>query len=1064
MRKTPVLAAVSAALLALAVPTYGNEGVTQKIKDEQYSRFVSGASLATSYVVIEEKWEDIPFPDWFDEELGWEIWDDEDSDTPEGWPENWRDVISDWGHVFVTNSIPAPWSGGDRETCTREGGLNPRYWSSTNGASVADVISRAPDGSHYYDSEFLWGMRQQPPVYGHVDDDQEYQPLYGSAKVTHYSLVDIDTFTAAPVVCRFAEAGDVVAADGSDIFFDANVTLEAFAYGEANRPDDSVLAPDTKLAIYIQDTKPTGDPRFFIVARDWNTGAVRHHRVLGEGCQRWLYEYDRWYPGPRYSGRIIVRAVRSVHKGFYRVVPAFLVYLDDGSQPLYWRPYDTDIGNPPAAGDVQWDKVRDDLGHLYTYNSNPLFKSLSPISDMRLSKVSYSGVVRLGAYAVGTADPMRTTVKWAADSSMIRLLNVDGMAIDEVRWMGAEVRDQYQGAEKVDAGSYTYYRELDKDRPGYVSWRGVNGWSDGSYTINPGDGCETTLGTNCFFEGRASLDTMPDDEESAAALEESLPARTGKRIGNRYIEVSDALAHAAVLGGTVKLLANPMDAIVLTQLATNVTVNLTDHDVPYNEDYQKALGLQAPSCADVIASPHPAVASVPTLTLTSGAEYGSYVYGGLCTTGVNVNVQRVTFQADSCICDAPNATVDGGFGGDLHVTNSVLSITGGGPQDLYAYGGSLSISGGSTDRVTCYGGRLSISGGYTDRVTCYGVNPVSITGGSLYDLALYDSPIINLGGVMDFAVTISNNPSIVVFGTKEGLVTLTDIHGYVIAYGHLVGGLDITRAGAVTVGVLPTSTGDVIVRDAASFVVESGTAESIRVYDTPVVELRGGQTLKSYWVGHGDGWLEGTIEMHGCGAVLLSGHKVTETPYCGQTATSTIVLSNCTAVTVTAGEFFGREWLSDPSSGRFSVSGDSLVVAGGSFYSMDARETSSVTVSNSPTFYSSVSFSAPSVEISGGTFCDKPYPDSSNGNWPGPTFSIVSTNAVISGGTFNGTLSGSGIVVSGGKFLWDKNEHMEKNGVIVLAEGKKLVKTGPASSINSPFWDRRKTYWEVRNK
>lgn len=1037
MSKTPVLAAVSAALLALAIPTYGTEGVTQRIKDEQYSNFVSGASFCST----------------------------------------------------------GAWASAN-ETWSTSGGLNPRYWSGTDGASVAHIGSRAPDGSYLYlDSWYPWEWMYQPPVYGRVLDDQEYRNLYGNWGVQWHNrdffLTDIDTSTVAPVVCRFAEEGDVVASDGSDIFFDANVTLEAFAYGEANRPDDSVLAPDAKLAIYIQDIKPTGDPRFFIVSRDWNTGAARHYRVEGEWP--WLEghpEHGGSYPGPyhgyRYSGRIIVRAVRSVHKGKSDpVVPAFLVYALDGTNPLYWDSRGT-IGHPPAAGDVQWDKVRDDLGSP-PYDGNHLFKPLSPSSDMRLSKVSYGGGVRLGAYAVGTADPMRTTIGWAADSSMIRLLRVDGTEIDGYRWVGPGSERQYQGAEEVDAGSYTYYPKGYKRRS--VSWCGVNGWGDGEYVITPGVGCEVELGPSLFQRGRASLDIFEDHEgidEWVAKLEaDGLPHVDSRVPGTgRYTEVTDALVHAAYLGATVKLLAYPMATLVMPPLEYDVTVDLNGHDVPANSRYANALGLTeepygAPDWVDsaglrggVVAYPAPGKECTFTLNRGSLTSDGGSptVFGGLSVTGVSLRVSGVQINDFAQICNSPSAilggyfkdspyvtTILGGYFNDsLYVTNTALTIIGGRVTGRGTGTTAPAFMTNASLRVD--GGSLSMSGGTHGHVACYGVNPVSITGGSLSGLTTYDSSVTALAGDIG-SVCISNSPtSLTAYGTTRGLVTLTDIHGDVDVSGHPEGGLDITRAGAVTIRSKEKDLGSTVIRDSSSVVVEAVT-RNIRIYDTPVIELRSGECYIP-WAEY-----DGVLEVNGCGSVLLSGYKVSPTPYFAKTSTSTVVLSNCTSVTVTAGDFFGYPQFRGPSNGRFSVSGDSLVVSGGRFYSMDAHEASSVTVSGSPTFYWSASFSAPSVEIRGGTFCDTPYPEGSR-DWPvSPTFSIVSTNAVISGGTFNGTLSGSGIVVSGGKFLWGKNPHLDKNGVIVLVAGKKLVKTGPASHIyESPEHQLRNTYWEVHDK
>ena len=1009
MSKTPVLAAVSAALLALAIPAYGTDGVAQRIKDEQYSGFVSGASFCAG-----------------------------------------------------TYDGSAVWTNAN-ETWSASKGLDRRYWSGTEGATVASASGEAPDGSDYYHSYEAWQRAHQPPVYGHVAEDAGYSSLYRRAAGNKTSLVDIDTATAAPVVCRFAEEGDVAAADGSDIFFDANVTLEAFAYGEANRPDDSVLAPDAKLAIYMQDTTPTGDPGFFIVARDWNTGAAQHYRVQG------VYYL------------VLLMYIPNKHNG---PVPAFLVYLTDGQNPLSYDPDPDASGHRPDAERIQWDDVRDDFGDWHR-DCIPFFQPLTAAYDMRLSRVSYGGGIRLGAYAVGTADPMRTTARWEADSSMVRLLKVDGTDIDGLS--GPEYT--YQGADAVDAGVYAYYRDLYYGSGyvhGSVSWRGVNGWSDGSYDMTPGGGCEIMLGTDCLPKGRASLDSVNefDPEDFDEFEREYLPARTGERIGDRYVEVPDALAHAAVLGGTVKLLAYPMAPLVMPPLKADVTISMNEHTVPAEHTYACALGLadylgdwsdwvaRNGLSGDVVAYAAPGHRC--TFTLNGGSigpdeatVYSNYIYGGLSVTGVSLRVTGVQIEGFSQICDSPDAVVSGGFESGLYATNTALSVTGG--YVSYDEYGSTAPAFMSNTALRVEGGSLSVSGGAHGRVACYSVNPVSITGGSLSGLALYDSSVTTLGATIGGAVSISNNPAIAISAEIDGPLTLEGIHGDVTFSGSMYSSeLRVSGAEAVTITSKASYIGGFTIRNAASFTLEAITGYvrgDILIQDTPVVALSGG-----YMYNTGN---QGVLKVYNAESVLFDGMDVGHHNSFNDNGSRTVVISNSASTVVTRGLMCATSYGGDPTAGRFSVYDGELTVRGGTFWSFDAHSVSSAVISNAPAFHGGVSIqaagsmsisgspkvlggvslSAPDISISGGTFgSDRPFPH--NGWWP-PDMTITSTNALITGGTFNATIRGSGIVVSGGRFLWYSQQSLGSSGVLVPAEGKKLVHVGGNS---------KSAYWEVHNK
>lgn len=680
LRRMTAVAAVAALASTPLLPLAA--GPVVKIRDAQYATFVSGASFTT----------DVP------------------------------------GESAVYTNAYETWTAGE--------GFVSEYWPNTNGVYRRD---------YRWDMDYLYGYGwascyDQPPVYSRLDGTTTH-PLY-YYRYGGLGLAEIPAAAGMPATVKLVKNGELTPEYESDVFFDGNVALEVFPYGEENHPVDA-LAPDAKLAMYVQYTSPTGDgsPHLFIVARDWETGAVRHFMT---DCRPTLNEH---YDSARCYGRVVVQAVRNVHKGgkYDAPLPAFLVHWGDASG----QPITADVGtSQDHIGSIQWSKVRDDLwDYVYEqWRHVPLFRPLGPDGTLGVSRLSLRGGARLGAYAVNRDNPLTTIVRWSADDTMICMLSIFSYDFH---------------AADINKGSTTLrMRLVPYEYNGYAplsfSWKGVNGWSDGSYTVRPEGGCEVEFGADCFQRGRASLSTMPaDDEAWAEELEQRLPARTGERIGNRYVEVSDALAHAAVLGGTVTLLAYPMDALVITQLEASVTVDLTEHYVPYEWSYQEALGLSDPSCAGVIANPHPGAASVPTLTLLGGTitgdayEYGGMVFGGLRTTGVSVDVRGVYFTRDSCICDAPHAAVYGRFGGDLYVTNSVLSISDG----IY---GEASHEGGVHEYTGLHvaGGGLHISGGYFVVLSAGDTTSGTISGGTFGSFSyttdaehiVWDDTVVSIAG------------------------------------------------------------------------------------------------------------------------------------------------------------------------------------------------------------------------------------------------------------------------------------------------------------------------------
>ena len=1016
MSKTPVLAAVSAALLALSALSDGLVGgVTQKIKDEQYSRFISGASFCTGA-------------------FGFTVW---------------------------TNA---------NETWTASGGLDPRYWSGTSGAVVTNTYDEAPDGSYYYYSRDRWGQLHQPPVYGKVDEDAQFSSLYHYL-ATHAAgsksrLVDIDTSTAAPVVCRFAEKGDVVAADGSDIFFDANVTLEAFAYGEANRPDDSVLAPDAKLAIYMQDTTSTGDPGLFIVARDWNTGAVQHYRVWGGGGYG-LRQHSSYSDPHRYSGRIVVRAVRSVHKGKYDpVVSAFLVYLTDGREPCYWHSYGS--GNPPVAGPIQWDKVRDDLGdYIPRYSSNPLFQPLSlPYGGMRLSKVSYGGGVRLGAYAVGTADPMRTTVRWAADSGMVRQFSIDSQYIDEAAFWG----EGYPGAEAIDAKELAYYRSLElydwRDAYAYVSWQGTGGWSDGDLprAAVPGGGCEYTLGPDLFPKGRASLSTMPDDDEGLAAeWEEGLPPRVGERIGNRYVEVSDALAHAAVLGGTVRLLASPDDSLVVTQLEADVAVNMTAHAVPSWDDGDRG------ARGDVAVSARPG--STYRFTLREDDDDGNDgdsnyagVYGGLYVTNAAFYARSIGFYvpAQSCLFGSPGVTLsDVSLYGSLFSAGSTVSL------DACSIGNWELWDDNTNVVLVADGGGLRVSGSdLRGNVIVSGARPVSMSGSvAHWDVPSQSTVRSFVTGRTDIRgstnvtlsatyhsgpLVVSNSVGVVVDAVQaSGGLWLVDVLDAVVTGAvKVVGGLHVYRS---AVRAEPGASIDALELDDSAWPLYSGTLGWLTLRSSSGVgmggslQVTGPTTVYAPIISVGGGTFAATT-FDRCGTVSVSNSTMAATTFdrCESidlaplTSMQSLALRDCGAVTLPKLVLHDRGWGYYPD-GSFSVYGCDVVaesVAGGRLSVIDGSLMASnieahVAVNYNYTGTATISNSA--VTVYGGRLgymYDLAYWSDTYGGWVSFSPSagnvrgdchVVDSTLTLYGGQFSGirAYGNTHITVTGGEFFQD---------------------------------------------
>lgn len=1110
-----LFAALAALSLALA-PDLAPAEPKVRIRDDQYSGLISGASFVSNYVSVTGHYVELDPPEWYSDE----DYPDDETQVPEGWPTNWVEILENWRwgeYVYATNYVAGPWASSN-ETWTADGGFSPHYWPSTNG-----IVRLGPDGIRalygrdelYYihprvwDAMYAWRSTSQPAAYGSVSDNK-YVNLYGGrhADDTGLGVVAVDTVSGAKVVCNMARDGAPVQVDDV-VYFDGMVAFEPFMTGEGNRPDD-ILTADAKVAMYMQDRPNSDVPYLYVVARDWVTGEVRHYPV-GDEYYRPSLEARTEHDGSTfYCGRVTICLMRTIYGDTGDpTVPGIAVFVGGAPVYHYENPYQT-----PPPSTLTWGHVRSDLGftvdasHVdhFQYGSRDwdghllVFRPLDAGgASLALSGMSYGGTLRLGAYAVSRANPLNTVYfcpEWAVDV--------------------AQPNSWFELA--ASATGYSVHR----DQPQARGWRGANGWADESYNhIEAGRGCSVTLDESCFRHGRAYLDSADGltDEDWAALEAGGLPHVPG-RTGPFYINVRDALTHAVYLGGTVSVIADPESIldIVVTGLVQDVELDAANRTVATNVTIAGAgpdAGFSLTSCRI-----DGTVRATGVATRVDGTVYGGrIVLDGVPVANLMANITPVVKpDGVNYVSDLPEGTIPdearyallatnsrtrinrGRIVGDMYVVGGHPSTTAGDP-DFEIRGGSMTgrivldnvpfatIGGCSMYSDIDYaglprphrseslmttnvnitindgyyrgemhvtGGSLRVTGGdFAPGITARGASAVDITGGS-GTLQLYDCTIDTLRGFDD--VTVSNSASALDLSGHLGPYRLTDVGDVAITgeRSKISGNLYVTRAKSLT--ITRGNSADYPYWGKSGLPVFYPLIEGdIYAWDTPV----------AIYGGAGDAWRPETgsrLEVYG-GPVLLDGAAIgIYSMWDFPASPGVVVISNSPSVVVESGYFYssGKDIHSNKPmhNGRFTVYDSPLTVHGGDFHVLDVRNaTGDVDISGSPRVWGDASFTAPSVVIGGGTFAPDPYPD---GEWAPPTLNITATGgASITNGTFNVHIAGSGISVSGGRFLWYPNQRLDSDGTISLAPGKKLVMVG---SGGIDLTSKRNTYWEVRNQ
>lgn len=770
------LLAALAALLFPAVALHAFAGPTVQIRDDQYSGVISGASFVSNYVSVTGHYVELDPPEWYSDE----DYPDDETQVPEGWPTNWVEILENWEwdeYVYVTNHIAAPWASSN-ETWTAEGGFSPHYWPGTNG-----IVRLGPDGiralygryelayvhPRVWDAMYAWRNTSQPAAYGSMSENS-YVNLYGGRHEddTGLGVVVVDTEPGARVVCNIVKDGAPVQVDDV-VYYDGMVAFEPFAAGESNRPAD-MLTGDAQVAVYMQDRPGSEVPYLYVVARDWVTGAVRHYAV-GNSYYRYGLEARTEYGSGQtfYCGRLTICLMRTIYADSQDpAVPGIAVFV--GGDPVYY--YENPYWTPPPETLV-WGHVRSDLG--FTVDARHVGPGGAGVRDwdgrllvfrplnagsatFTLSGMSYGGSFRLGAYTVSRANPLSTVWLWPGWTDVMRELFVGGRSDVDV----AAAR----------AVSYGILGNVESPaQPSSARWRGINGWADESYSdVTAGGGCSVTLDESCFRHGRVYLDSADGlTDEDWAELEANGLPHVESRTGPYYANVADAMAHAAYLGGKATLIANPESGFDITGLSTSARLALADRSL------------------------------VTNVTVSGTGPDASFTLEGGCIRGtvrLTDVAALITATVDGCVV-ADNVSqldirshLDGQsidnvlFDHVLLATNSNIVI-----GDGY-YRGDMHVTGGSL-HVT--------AGDFCPGVVAAGASPVSITGGYLPQVSLYDCTVQEFNPHSCDVLTVSNSPSLTVATRNTGMGTVRVYDTDELRIAANLDMLEAYRVGAMTV-------------------------------------------------------------------------------------------------------------------------------------------------------------------------------------------------------------------------------------------------------------------------
>jgi len=862
------LCAALAALFLSFLPDSALSGPKVQIRDDQYSGFISGASFVTDYLDVTGHYVELDPPAWYNDD----DWPEDESQTPEGWPTNWVEILDNWEwdtYIYTTNYVAGPWASSN-ETWTADGGFSPHYWPGTNGivrlgpADIRALYGRdelAYVHPRVWDAMYAWRNTSQPAAYGAMSENR-YVNLYGGRHEddTGLGVVAVDTDPGARVVCNMAEDGAPVQVDDV-VYYDGMVAFEPFAAGESNRPAD-MITEDAQVAVYMQDRPGSEVPYLYVVARDWVTGAVRHYAVDNR-YYRYGLEARTEHDGGHtfYCGRLTICVMRTIYADsrdpaipgvavFVGGAPVFHSenpYLTPPPSTLMWGHVRSDLGftvdarhqGPGGAGERDWD------GHLL------VFRPLNADgTSLALSGMSYGGTLRLGAYAVSRANPLSTVWLWPGWTDVMRELSVGGRSDVDVA--------------AATAVSYGILGSVESPaQPSSAWWRGVNGWADERYyDVAAGGGCSVTLDESCFRHGRVYLSSADGlSGEDWAALEAAGLPQVASRTGPFYAEVPDALAHAALLGGTLTLIAAPESGFTLSGLTNSVTLALGDRYISTNITVSGA----GPAARFSLPG-----GSVRGNVGVSGAtvDLGAYVSG--CV--VLDDVPAATLGRD---CYVTSSSLDIPLpwrGHALMATNSAVTINGG------YYRGEMHVTGGSL-RAT--------SGDFAPGIGAAGASPVVISGGFFPCVDLYDCDIQGFSPNSCDTLTVSNSPAITVAhaagsGGGVGVVRAFDIGELRISAA--LNALEAYRVGTITVdpGV---SVSSAVICD-TPFAITNGNFTTLVVSNDTAVTIGGSASVT------GDALLSAP-------AVVVGGGELASATCDGCTS---VVVSNATVASATLGD------------------------------------------------------------------------------------------------------------------------------------------------------------------
>lgn len=1021
-----------AALFLSFLPDSALSGPEVRIRDDQYSGFISGASFTECpgvYTNVNESWTPSGglSPDFWTSTSGVRVVD-AGADPGFGWRSQFQPPVygrvqgSEYQDLYTWCIADVQELDSWRSSRTgelrseRAAVANERdnaWWDEKCAWQDEFLAEHDPDGSKYHGNwerayedvygaealDSLWDtwIDEEDAVYSAVD--AEYEPLLAAVE-TEYSerlaalgtrrhlYVAVDTPMTSPAVCRFVRGGgQVQVPEGGEVFFDGLVALELFLDGDLNFPA-SAIDPEAKLALYARVNK-WGEPMLCGALRNPDTGEMQHFAYGIDGGSDSFYVADN-----RLCGRLVVG----------------LTGRSGGTCDVWVR-----FGN---------------RGTVYISHSDSVVSGRIPLP---VSAVLYSGDVRLGAYTLGRSNPRSVGIGWDDVSDRVDYFDFEGPYYSRRYWYG--------GGGVVPAAGPVVYEPTSRGAE-TVSWRGIGGWSDGRASMTLAGGCEAHLGRDVFSPGVAVLEGMSGlaDEEVAALEADGLP-HADSRIGDRYTNLVEALSHLVCLGGRAYLTASHPGDIVVPPLG--------DEDVGLDLSTKSVLGGVSASTR----SGHPARLfelsdTQPGVSLSNPFVYSAtpYTIGGtLSVTGLYVRVQLAEHAVPGGvdICDSPGCDLwlcaDNVATPWVHATNSVVTLHRG-------TFGQPDVSGAETNVFA--GGSLYVDGARLGDTVATGVSSVRIAG-SCKGLHATDCGDIYAPGDIDrgrrSAVYAANCGSITadeVYATNCGNVTSAWVVatncGDVVALG-ATHNVEAVNCASVTF----SSGSDWVSERGSLYVVGGGPVHVVGPHAVASLHVEGAESftldpgvsagslyLDGYPFTHSGGTLAG-LDLYNAPTISLEGTELSGSSY-SLSGTSVALLSvkNIPYVedfaryrTIWTGSYYANDhyiFYKRKYTGMLTVRGGSLTIRGGEFSAVAIDVDGAVVIEGSPRFYGNLTISrAASVTIAGD-------------------------------GYFFGELSlpGSGVSVSGGYFYFITAPNASQ-----LVPGKSLTDVMPVGSSHSGAYE-----------